>query len=138
MFTLTKDFLFEASHVLPMHNGKCARLHGHSWKMTVEMRGARLRRGDDGQHGMLIDYGVISAAVKPIVENLLDHRHLNDVEGIGYPTSERIAEWAFFKVRFALPDDVKAMLSAITVHETCTAACRFEPPMEEPADAEQA
>jgi 6-pyruvoyltetrahydropterin/6-carboxytetrahydropterin synthase len=137
VFTLTKEFLFEASHVLPHHSGKCSRMHGHSWKFAVEIRGGVLRRGGSN-HGMLMDYGVISAAVKPIVEDLLDHRHLNDVEGIGYPTSERIAEWLFFKVRDALPADTREMLHAITVNETCTCACRYEQPKEEPADAEQA
>jgi 6-pyruvoyltetrahydropterin/6-carboxytetrahydropterin synthase len=129
-FTLIKEFTFEASHVLPMHSGKCARLHGHSWKFAVVVKGDVLRRGGS-DHGMLMDYGVISAAVRPIVEEWLDHRHLNDL--LDNPTSERLAEWIFNTVRVALPEDVQSMLAGIVVHETCTARCQYEPPREVPA-----
>ncbi len=67
---LSKEFRFEASHVLPKHKGKCSRLHGHSWVLRVEVDG-RL----DRDSGFVMDYGDISAAVKPLVD-ALDHRHL--------------------------------------------------------------
>lgn len=129
-FTLTKEFTFEASHILTMHAGKCSRLHGHSWKFAVEVKGDVLR-GGGSEHGMLMDYGMISAAVKPIVEEYLDHRHLNDL--LPAPTSERLAEWLFKVVHAALPDGSREMLSAIIVNETCTSACRYEAPKELPA-----
>ena len=42
MFRLEKEFSFEASHQLPLHDGKCARLHGHSWKGRIIIEGEEL------------------------------------------------------------------------------------------------
>jgi 6-pyruvoyltetrahydropterin/6-carboxytetrahydropterin synthase len=41
-FTLKERFSFEAAHFLPLHDGKCRRLHGHSWVGWVEICGADL------------------------------------------------------------------------------------------------
>jgi queuosine biosynthesis protein QueD len=67
---LRKTFRFEASHLLPKHPGKCSRLHGHSWVLHVETEGKV-----NQDTGLVMDYGEISAAVKPLVDDL-DHRHL--------------------------------------------------------------
>jgi 6-pyruvoyltetrahydropterin/6-carboxytetrahydropterin synthase len=67
---LKKTFRFEASHILPLHPGKCSRLHGHSWVLHVYVRGKR-----DPKTGMVMDYADISEKMKPVVEDL-DHRHL--------------------------------------------------------------
>lgn len=121
MFTLTKTFRFEASHQLPRHSGKCARLHGHSWTMKVEVRGERLH--DSGSSsGMLMDYGDISAIVKPLVEDYLDHWHLNDSTGLQNPTSEELARWIFNRLAGSLPG-----LTAVLVEETCTSSCEYRP-----------
>lgn len=67
---LKKIFRFEASHVLPLHLGKCSRLHGHSWVLHVAVEGPI-----NEQTGFVQDYGDISTLVKPIVESV-DHKHL--------------------------------------------------------------
>lgn len=54
MFRLEKTFRFEASHQLPKHDGKCARLHGHSWVGRVVIEGPDLI-GDGAKAGMLQD-----------------------------------------------------------------------------------
>jgi 6-pyruvoyltetrahydropterin/6-carboxytetrahydropterin synthase len=73
---LSKEFRFEASHRLPFHEGKCHRLHGHSWVLTVEVEGPV-----DSRTGMVIDYADIKRFVQPIVDDL-DHRHLGTWESI--------------------------------------------------------
>src|ERR1035437_9496634 len=90
MFTLTKEFKFEAAHKLPNHDGKCQRLHGHSWVGRVVLKGDVLAV-DGPKQGMLIDYGDISRVIKPTVENFLDHQYLNDTLSMQNPTSEEIA-----------------------------------------------
>lgn len=119
MFTLTKEFSFEAAHLLPNHEGKCRRLHGHSFKMRVEVRRSNLVTGGP-KDGMVIDYGDISQVVKPLLEEFLDHRYLN--EFIPNPTSENLAQWIFEILKPSLPD-----LFAVEIDETCTSACRYQP-----------
>lgn len=122
MYTLTKRFTFEAAHMLEHHDGKCRRLHGHSWKAEVELRGDVLW-GDGAKRGMLIDYGDVSRAVKPLIEDYLDHHHLNDTLGTDSPTSEFVAEWIFN----ALKGQLDGLLWAVIIEETCTSRCRFAP-----------
>ena len=119
MWTLSKQFHFEAAHILPYHEGKCARLHGHSWGLTVECAHTRLHTTGP-QRGMVIDYGSISEAVRPLLEAKLDHWYLNETTGLESPTSEALALWVYTQLKPALP-----LLRAITITETCTSACRY-------------
>lgn len=66
---LTKEFRFEASHQLQHDKGKCSRLHGHSWKLTVCVG------GQCDEHGIVVNYRDIKAALEPLIEGL-DHWHL--------------------------------------------------------------
>jgi 6-pyruvoyltetrahydropterin/6-carboxytetrahydropterin synthase len=92
---LVKVFDFEAAHWLPTfpEGHKCRRLHGHSFKAEVIVEG-----DVDEAEGYLIDYADIKAAITPLRERL-DHRCLNDVEGLENPTSEAIARWIFDRDR---------------------------------------
>ena len=86
---LAKSFGFEAAHWLPTFpdGHQCRRMHGHSFKIEVVVEGEVA-----SSKGYLIDYGDISRAVKPIEEQL-DHRVLNDIDGLENPTSEMLAAW---------------------------------------------
>ena len=121
-FKLEKQFRFEASHQLHKHDGKCSRLHGHSWVGTAIIEGDLLIQSGP-KSGMLMDYGDVSAALKPIVENYLDHWHLNEtLPGLEEPTSERIALWLYNILKPSLP-----LLVAIRIEETCTSAAEYRP-----------
>ena len=120
MFRLEKEFRFEASHQLPHHDGKCARLHGHSWKGRVVLQGSNLIK-EGPKAGMLIDYTDISAPIKRLVEEVLDHRHLNDSTKLENPTSEELARWIFEE----LQQDFKELLLAVIIEETCTSRCEY-------------
>ena len=89
MMELFKEFTFEAAHLLPNVpvGHKCARLHGHSFKLIVHVEGPV-----DPELGWVIDFGDISAAVKPVI-NELDHYYLNDIPGLENPTSEVLVRW---------------------------------------------
>jgi len=116
---LEKEFRFEAAHQLPDHHGKCARLHGHSWRGALICEGDELQQ-EGSSAGMLVDYGEMSAAVKPLVENYLDHFFLNDSLDLEAPTSEVIAQWIYRRIKPALP-----ALAAVRIEETCTSACIY-------------
>ena len=114
---LTKEFRFEAAHRLPMvpPDHKCHRLHGHSYRIEVTVRGQV-----DERTGWLVDYADIAAAAEPILRGELDHRTLNDVPGLENATSEVLCGWLWDRFAARLPG-----LAAITVHETCTARCTY-------------
>jgi 6-pyruvoyltetrahydropterin/6-carboxytetrahydropterin synthase len=118
---IEKHFTFEASHQLPNHDGKCRNCHGHSWRGTVTVRSCLLET-QGPQSGMVLDYGVISAALKPLVENYLDHHHLNETTKLVNPTSEELARWIYMKLIGVLPG-----LVGVAIHETCTSSCRYYP-----------
>lgn len=114
---LTKDFTFEAAHLLPKapEGHKCRRLHGHSFRIEITVEGEV-----DPETGWFLDYGKIAAAVDPIRAKL-DHYYLNEVPGLPNATSENLARWIWEKLTPALPS-----LARITVHETCEARCEYE------------
>lgn len=118
-FELATSFTFEASHQLPHapEHSKCRRLHGHSWKVEVHVRGPL-----EETTGWVIDFDDIKRACEPVYE-ALDHRHLNDVEGLDNPTSENVALWIWHRLAPEIP-----ALSAVVVHETCTARCTYRGP----------
>ncbi len=133
-FLLKKTFRFEAAHQLKYHDGKCARLHGHSFVLTIVVAGANVERElirdpnvsinklkptKHPKSNMLLDYGDISAIVKPFVESHLDHHFLNETLETDSPTSEYIATYSFgyFSSEFRR---LGVDLREIRVSETCT------------------
>lgn len=124
-WTLEKDFRFEAAHHLPFHDGKCKRIHGHSWRGKVVVRGEGLQSSGP-QMGMVLDYGIIGRELKILVDEYLDHWDLNETVAEN-PTSEVVAEWVYQKMLPHIP--FPAVLVAVEIEETCTARCRYEPPV---------
>ena len=111
-----KHFTIEAAHRLPnLPDGhKCQRLHGHSFRIEVRVRGPITEPA-----GWVRDFADIGLAFQPLFEQL-DHRYLNDIEGLENPTSEHLARWVWDRLLPALPD-----LSRVVVRETCTAGCEY-------------
>ncbi len=132
MFTLMKEFRFEAAHQLLDHDGKCARLHGHSWKGRIFVQGPYIDyQSSSPKKGMLVDYSKLKEILTPIVDKYLDHRFLNETIGPEFiagkraPTSEVVAWWLFDKLR-PLIDCSCYTLVAVEVDETCTSSCRYD------------
>ncbi|MDN5923800.1 MAG: 6-carboxytetrahydropterin synthase QueD [Xanthomonadales bacterium] len=112
-----KVFTLEAAHRLPNvpPGHKCARLHGHSFKIELHLR------GELGEHsGWVMDFAEVKRAFQPIHDQL-DHHYLNDIDGLDNPTSERLAVWLWDHLKPSLP-----LLARVVVHETCTAGCAYE------------
>jgi len=111
-----KEFSFEAAHRLPNvpPGHKCARLHGHSFRVAIHVVGPV---GPDS--GWVIDFAEIAEVMKPVISRL-DHYYLNEIEGLENPTSEHLARWIWHRVRPRLPQ-----LSRVVVKETCTSGCSY-------------
>jgi 6-pyruvoyltetrahydropterin/6-carboxytetrahydropterin synthase len=114
-----KAFRLEAAHRLPNvpEGHKCARLHGHSFEVEVHVAGA-----PGAESGWVMDFADISTAWQP-VHDALDHRYLNDVDGLENPTSELLAAWIWARLADALPS-----LAQVVVRETCTSGCTYTGP----------
>jgi 6-pyruvoyltetrahydropterin/6-carboxytetrahydropterin synthase len=93
--TISKEFSFSAAHQLvQMPEGhKCRRLHGHSYRVLVALRGPV-----DPKTGTVLDYADLTRAWEPLAA-LLDHRMLNEVPGLEVPTAENLAQWVFARLR---------------------------------------
>ena len=117
-YSITRDFYFEAAHSLPRlgEAHKCRRLHGHLFKVEVTVSG-----DVDPLLGWVVDFGVLDKVGKRIVSGL-DHRLLNQVEGLGEPTSENLARYLFEEFSKALPG-----VSQVTVHESPHSRCTYSP-----------
>lgn len=103
---LTKVFRFEAAHHLPGHRGKCARLHGHSYRLEITLRGPIKEAPGESDHGMVIDFGDLAQIVREAVISRLDHSDLNEVTGI-HTTAENLTYWIWDAlVAAGLPDDL--------------------------------
>ncbi len=105
---ITKDFRFEAAHFLPFvpDGHKCKHLHGHSYLITVRVTGSI------NEMGWVMDLNELGKVCKPIIKNL-DHKLLNEIEGLSNPTSENLACFIFKKVIQKVPQ-----LSSVSVKAT--------------------
>jgi 6-pyruvoyltetrahydropterin/6-carboxytetrahydropterin synthase len=109
-----REFTFEAAHRLPNvpEGHKCARLHGHSYRVVIHVEGPVSEPA-----GWVVDFGKIKDALEyPL--RMLDHHTLNYVGGLENPTAEHLAQWLWD----ALP---LRGLSAVTVWETAHAGCTY-------------
>jgi len=111
---------FAAAHALRDYTGECSRLHGHNWKLEVEVEASALDTA-----GMGVDFKVIKDAAKTLV-NELDHRNLNELEPFDQinPTAENIAAHFFRGLSNTLNDD-RVHISAVTIWETERACVRY-------------
>jgi 6-pyruvoyltetrahydropterin/6-carboxytetrahydropterin synthase len=116
---LFRVFQIEAAHRLPNvpEDHKCARLHGHSFRIEVHLSGEV-----DPDSGWVMDFADLKAAFRPVHEQL-DHHYLNEIPGLENPTSENLAKWIYDRLSPNLP-----LLSRIVVQETCNCGCSYEGP----------
>lgn len=113
--TIAKSFTFDAAHRLdrlpPEH--KCHRLHGHTYRVEITMR------GELDEQCMVADYDALDAWWQPIHERL-DHRYLNEVTGLGIPTTEMLAKWIWFRLVEAGNERFMVALHRVRVYESST------------------
>lgn len=116
---VSKSWRFDAAHQLPNHSGQCARLHGHTYTVTVRACGPIKPVSGASDDGMVIDFAELGEAWEK-VEPLLDHRNLNETIGSAgcWPTTaENIAAWILTQF-----EAHGIQLSSVTVHETPTSS----------------
>jgi len=120
-----REFTFDAAHRLdhlpPGH--KCARLHGHTYRLTVYLDGPL-----DPTMGWVVDFAEVKRLTQRVLEPL-DHHLLNDVPGLEQPTTERIAMWVWDRLKPELPQ-----LSKVVLWENANSGCTYTGPSGEGGD----
>ena len=114
MIELSQRFSFDAAHHLDAGASENRRLHGHSFYVEVTLRGE-----PDPGTGFLRDFGEIDATLKQI-RGLLDHRLLNEVEGLENPTLENIARFVHVRAKAALPEVIRVKIERPSYGQSCT------------------
>lgn len=99
MFEIYVRAEFDAAHFLPNYNGKCANLHGHTWRVELTVRSEALNGG------MVIDFTDIKAILKEVVP---DHSLLNDI--IANPTAENLAQHFYGELKQRIPGLIKVVV----------------------------
>jgi 6-pyruvoyltetrahydropterin/6-carboxytetrahydropterin synthase len=110
-----KEFFFEAAHFLPSAppGHPNARLHGHSFRARVAVDGE-----PNQATGILVHFDELEEAIADARE-ALDHRCLNEVEGLDFPTLERIAMWLWERLHNKLPGLAEIQITRDSCHEGC-------------------
>lgn len=114
-FELKQSFTIESARYLsklPAHH-PCSRIHGHSFKITLRLIGPL------NELGWVIDYNDIERLVRPVL-NSIDHRLLNEIEGLENPTTENLCAWLYKKLYPLLPQLVQ-----VSISETHNTDCSY-------------
>lgn len=111
---------FAAAHTLRNYPGSCSRMHGHNWKVEIEVMAETLN-----ENGMVVDFKLIRRATNEVIERY-DHQYLNEIEPFDKlnPTAENIAATIHKAVAEKLNDN-RVKVCATTIWETDRACARY-------------
>lgn len=114
--TIFKELTFDAAHFLPNvpEGHKCRNIHGHTYRLKVYIKGQI-----DEHTGWVADFAELKKSVKSVVEEV-DHKFLNNIDGLDNPTCELLARWLWQKIKPLVPG-----LSKIELHETPTSGVEY-------------
>lgn len=111
LMLIYKEFSFDSAHFLPNvpEGHKCKNMHGHTYRLKVVIEGE-----PDPVFGWIMDFKELKDAVNPVIDQL-DHKLINDIQGLENPTAENITIWIWKQIKPLLP-----LLSRIELFETPT------------------
>jgi len=118
---VTKEITFDSAHYLPNYDGKCARMHGHTYRLQVTVGIPTCHFVES--NGMVLDFAWLSALLKELVEKI-DHKVLND-ELPYVPTAENMALRFGVDIKARLPTEL--YLECVRLWETPTSFAEFSP-----------
>jgi 6-pyruvoyltetrahydropterin/6-carboxytetrahydropterin synthase len=112
---IVKSMSFDAAHFLS-HDPNArpyARLHGHSFTMEIVIEGE-----PQAETGWVVDFGDVAEALEEL-HDTLDHRLLNEIEGLERPTLENICKWAATRLKPQFPGLAEVRVSRKSIGESC-------------------
>lgn len=114
---VTKEFTFDSSHQLLDYDGDCARLHGHTYKLQVTVKGAV------NEIGMVLDFKDLKKIVKEGMLTMFDHHYLNSKMTFN-TTAENMVVYLFDLLTLALKDE-HVEVTSVKLWETPTSFAEF-------------
>ena len=118
MIMVVKEFTFDSAHYLPNYDGPCSRLHGHTYRLQIGIKG-----GTDSKSGMVMDFVELKRIVRDYLD-VLDHHCLNEVTSFDFPyqnpTAERMVTWLSLCLLHHFVDPEMPNLEFIRLYETPT------------------
>jgi 6-pyruvoyltetrahydropterin/6-carboxytetrahydropterin synthase len=120
MYELMVESKFAAAHQLRGYKGKCEKLHGHNWRVTVAVTAERL---DD--IGLAIDFHELKKSLRDVLDQL-EHTFLNEIFPFTQinPSSENVAKWIYDNMAKKIDNDTIEVAS-VTVWESDTASASY-------------
>ncbi len=121
MYELAVEAEFAAAHRLVGYSGLCENLHGHNWKVMVQVRSAVL-----DNLGMVMDFKDLKSLINDVMEKL-DHKHLNEVKPFDEinPTTENIAKYICEEIEPKLSKNVH--IERVQIWESNRASASYIP-----------
>lgn len=112
MYKLSALLNFSSAHYLNEYKGNCARLHGHNWRVLVEVS-----TGELDMTGMAIDFKDLNDIAWKVIGKF-DHQVINEVQPFNHvnPTAENLARYFYHEIKKKLPTNIK--LEKIGLWET--------------------
>ncbi|MCD7969930.1 MAG: 6-carboxytetrahydropterin synthase [Alistipes sp.] len=139
---ITKEFSFEASHLLEGYDGACSQIHGHSYRLFVTVKGIPNPDPADPKYGMVMDFGALKKIVRSLIVDKYDHslvvrrtpensafletlkgRFDRIIETDYQPTCENMLPRFASVIASALPAGVS--LVSMRLHETATSFAEY-------------
>lgn len=114
---VTKEFTFDSSHKLLQYEGDCARLHGHTYKLQVTLKGTV------NEIGMVLDFKDLKKIVKEGMLTMFDHHYLNSKMTFN-TTAENMVVYIFDLLTLALKDE-DVEVTSVKLWETPTSFAEF-------------
>ena len=132
---ITKEFSFDAAHILPHYDGKCRNIHGHTYKLQVTVLGTPCTDENSPKCGMVLDFSLFKTAIKEPIIDAFDHAlivpqnsHLENLKNIQQdgkfielpfqPTCENMILYFVRIIQKYIPKDVE--LFSVRLYETPT------------------
>ncbi len=122
MISISKKFSFSAAHRLPMHQGLCKNLHGHSYHLIVTITGVPNGDPASAEFGMMMDFGELKKIVTEEIIQKMDHQYLNDQ--YENPTAEKMIEDISLKLKMRINSDQRRV-THLKLFETETSCANW-------------
>lgn len=140
MIEITKEFAFEGAHALRGYDGKCCHIHGHSYKLSVTVKGEPIKDASSPKNGMVMDFTDLKKVVAECILSKFDHalvlstdaplaqdinREYGNIVITDFtPTSENLVEYFAMLIMEKLPENVK--LVSVKLYETATCCAEWK------------
>jgi 6-pyruvoyltetrahydropterin/6-carboxytetrahydropterin synthase len=111
---------FSAAHQLRGYKGECENIHGHNWKVEVEVLADKLN-----DIGIVIDFKELKSITESVIQPL-DHAFINEISSFNEinPSSENIARWIYNSLKEKL-EKFPLRLHSVTVWESENASATY-------------